>query len=163
VKVSLPLCVCLAAVCAQLLGCGSAADISEQRLAQTNGAEDNDSVSAVAPTASDTMLGDAPESAAAGSADDESGCADACTQPSNCGQICLTLKGKGSSCQLVPTANDLTRPPRAVRFDCAEIPRGPNGYDFDALGHITLMGDTCAALTKGGPHHVTLTLSCPPP
>jgi hypothetical protein len=90
-------------------------------------------------------------------------CPDPCAEPTSCGQICITLKGPGSSCQLVPTANDLTRPPRSVRFNCTQIPRGPNGYDIDAQGHIALMGDTCEALGKGGPHRVALILGCPPP
>jgi hypothetical protein len=72
------------------------------------------------------------------------------------------MKGIGSSCQLVPTVNDLTRPPRSVRFDCSPIQLGPNGYDFDKLGHITLMGSTCEALQTGGPHRVALILACPP-
>lgn len=161
-KVSLLLCVCLTAMSTQLLACGSAADLSEPPLAQTN-AYDDDAISSVPPTASDTTIGAALPAAPDGAGNDADECAKECEHATSCGQICLTLKGRGSSCQLLPTVNDLTRPPRAVRFDCTEIARGPNGYDFDALGHITLMGDTCAALTKGGPHRVSLVLSCPPP
>jgi len=89
-------------------------------------------------------------------------CPDLEDEQIRCGQISLSLKGAGSSCQLTPTLNDLTRPPREVRFDCDALQRGPNGYDYDALGHITLMGDMCAALQKDGPHRVTLILGCPP-
>jgi hypothetical protein len=63
---------------------------------------------------------------------------------------------------LGPTASDLTLSPRSVRFDCKQLALGPNGYDYDALGHITLMGDTCDALHEDGPHRVTLVLACEP-
>jgi hypothetical protein len=156
VKVSPLHCVCLLAIAAQLTACGDAADAGEAQLGQTNGAPESDGNGTASP-ASDAPLGNVSQP------DDDAGeCPDPCAEPSECGQICLTLKGVGSRCQLVPTANDLTRPPRSVHFDCKPIPRGPDGYDFDALGHITLMGNTCAALQKSGPHRVTLTLGCPP-
>jgi len=111
-----------------------------------------------APELEDTAV---PSAARAENAE-ASESADPCAEQDSCGQLSLTLKGRGSSCQLLPTVNDLTRPPVAVRFDCSPLTRGPDGYDFDALGHITLMGDTCAALQKSGPHRVTLVLSCQP-
>jgi hypothetical protein len=79
-----------------------------------------------------------------------------------CGQISIKLKGRGSSCQLLPKVSDLTLPPRTVRFDCNPLVWGPNGYDYDATGHITLTGDTCQALQAGGAHLVTLSLACGP-
>lgn len=155
-KVSLLHCACLIVISTQLAACGDAADIGEANLAQTNGAYETGGQGATSP-ASATPLGNVSRPS-----DDAGQCADPCAERSKCGQICLTLKGVGSSCQLVPTMNDLTRPPRSVLFDCKPIPRGPDGYDFDALGHITLMGNTCAALQQSGPHRVALMLSCPP-
>ncbi|HYQ00311.1 MAG TPA: hypothetical protein VER96_16660 [Polyangiaceae bacterium] len=156
-KVSPLHCVYLFAICTQLGACGSAVDTSdEHHLGQTDGTYQSDVNSAL--PASDTPLGDVAQPSA-----DAGECSDPCAEHTECGQICLTLKGAGSSCQLVPTANDLTRPPRSVRFDCDTIPQGADGYDFDSLGHITLTGSVCTALQKGGPHRVTLTLACPPP
>jgi hypothetical protein len=131
--------------------------MAESDAARTNGAAENAVwFEAAGSGGAEADGGPATDGAASGE------CPDPCAEQTSCGQICLTLKGIGSSCQLVPTVNDLTRPPRSVHFDCGQLERGPNGYDFDALGHITLMGDTCEALTKSGPHHVTLNLSCPP-
>ena len=153
-KVRLPLCMCLVATCTQLMGCGAPADGAEPSPGITSNAPEN---GLFAPSASGAESGiDATESVT------HTECPDLGAEQMRCGQIALTMKGVGSSCQLVPTVNDLTRPPRSVRFDCGEIPRGPDGYDFDTLGHITLMGDTCAALQKDGPHRVTLNLSCAP-
>jgi hypothetical protein len=148
-KVSLVLCVCLTVMSTHLAGCGAPAEATELDVARTNGAQENVPLSASAS---------AEPSASAPPVD----CPDLTQEDISCGQIGITLKGLGSSCQLAPTANDLTRPPRSVRFDCGELEHGPNGYDYDELGHITLMGDTCAALQKGGAHRVTLILSCPP-
>jgi hypothetical protein len=148
-KVSLVLCVCLTVMSTQLAGCGAPAEANELDAARTNGAQEN-----VPPSASAS----AEPSASVTPVD----CPDLTPEDISCGQIGITLKGLGSSCQLAPTANDLTRPPRSVRFDCGELEQGPNGYDYDELGHITLMGDTCGALQKGGAHRVTLILSCPP-
>jgi hypothetical protein len=148
------------AISTHLAACGDALDSAEPNLAQTNGAYEDEGGGEgddTAPPSNDTPLGNASRQG-----DDAGECPDACVEPSECGQICLKLKGVGSSCRLVPTANDLTRPPRSVHFDCNPIPRGPDGYDFDTLGHITLMGNTCAALQKSGPHRVTLNLGCPP-
>ncbi|HYP76381.1 MAG TPA: hypothetical protein VER12_10510 [Polyangiaceae bacterium] len=154
-KVSLILCACLAVTCTQLAGCGAPAEqSSEPEPAQTNGAWEHGVLSAAGSAATDDSSGSLEEA--------PSECLDGCLEQARCGQICLTMRGAGSSCQLVPTANDLTRPPRSVHFDCGQIARGPDGYDFDALGHITLMGDTCRALHEGGPHRVALILSCPP-
>ena len=147
VKASLPLCVCLLATCTLVAACGGPADTNEAAPAHTNGAPELEDA---APSAARAENAEATESA------------DPCAEQDSCGQISLTLKGRGSSCQLLPTVNDLTRPPVAVRFDCSQLTRGPDGYDFDALGHITLMGETCAALQKSGPHQVTLVLSCQP-
>ncbi|HET7545821.1 MAG TPA: hypothetical protein VFK05_38400 [Polyangiaceae bacterium] len=158
----LPLhCACLLAICTQLVACGGADPL-----------EPNPPPTSAAPkTAFSDSADDDSSAAKAHSADADADATDGAThadcldleqEPISCGQISLTLKGAGSSCQLTPTANDLTRPPRDVRFDCNAIQRGPNGYDYDSLGHITLTGDTCAALQKGGPHRVTLILGCPP-
>ena len=153
-KVSCLLCVCLAACCTQLAACGDPANLSESDSAHTTGTAENNWA----------FAGD--RDGGAGSAGAESSDSETdgeCSVPNaSCGQLSLTLKGVGSNCHLLPTVNDLTRPPRGVRFDCSQLERGPNGYDFDELGHITLMGDTCAALTRSGPHRVTLILSCPP-
>jgi hypothetical protein len=153
----------LLAICTHVGACGDATDPAESHLAQTNGAY----WTSPAPTASAPRRGvsqpadfrsdDANENEQTGE------CPAACVEKSSCGQICIELKGHGSSCQLVPTANDLTRPPRSVHFDCDEISLGPDGYDFDSLGHLTLMGNTCSALHSGGPRRITLTLGCPPP
>ena len=156
VKVSLLHCACLFAISTQLAACGDAVDTSEANFAQTNGAYDNNDPGAASPS-SGAPLDDLTQPG-----DGSGQCADPCAERTECGRICLTLKGVGSSCQLAPTMNDLTRAPRSVQFDCNTISRGPDGYDFDALGHITLMGNTCAALQKSGPHRVTLTLGCPP-
>jgi len=154
VKVSVILCVWVAAFSTQLLGCGDAANRSEPEPARTSGTAENNWA-----FASNGDGGATSQDAEAA----DSGIGDECSVANaNCGQISLTLKGVGSNCHLVPTVNDLTRPPRSVRFDCRPLELGPNGYDFDELGHITLMGDTCAALAKSGPHRVTLVLGCPP-
>lgn len=155
-KVALLPCVCLLATFTHLMGCGGEPGASEPESARTNGGTEEDGLVA-SGGASDV----APENTG-GALFGHSECTDPCAEQTSCGQICLTLKGAGSSCQLTPTVNDLTRPPRKVRFNCTELPHGPNGYDFDKLGHITLMGDTCKALHQGGPHHVALILSCPP-
>jgi len=141
----------------QLAACSDAIESAEPNLAQTNGTYDNGDPATASP-ASGAPLGNLSQQG-----DGSGQCPDPCAEQTECGQICLKLKGVGSSCQLVPTMNDLTRPPRSVHFDCNAIPYGPDGYDFDALGHITLMGNTCAALQNSGPHRVTLTLACPPP
>ena len=150
-KVSLLLCVCMALTGTQIAGCGAPVEPSESDVAVTNGAQENVPLSASASAN--------PESNETATPVD---CPDLTPEQIKCGQIGISLKGHGSSCQLAPTANDLTRPPRSVRFDCHELEHGPNGYDYDALGHITLMGSTCDALQKGGGHRVTLLLSCPP-
>ena len=162
VKVSPLHCVCLFAICIQVGGCGDATGSSEAPTAESNGTFES-----AGSGGSDVTLGSSIPSDANAESDDPSEsaageCPDPCAEQSSCGQICLTLKGRGSSCQLVPTVNDLTLPPRSVRFDCSKLQRGPDGYDFDALGHITLMGETCDALHESGPHRVTLTLACPP-
>lgn len=153
-KVRLLLCVCFAGACTQLAGCSDPANLSESESARTTtGTAENNSSFASGDGGAASEGAPATESETDGE----------CSVPNaNCGQISLTLKGVGSNCHLLPTVNDLTRPPRSVRFDCRQLERGPNGYDFDQLGHITLMGDACAALTKSGPHRVTLVLSCPP-
>jgi hypothetical protein len=136
------------------MGCGDQSNASEQDVWHTNGAQEFDAVSesrAMPENPGDEALGEA-----------HTDCSDGCAAQTDCGQICLSMKGVGSSCQLLPTVNDLTRPPRSVRFDCSPLQRGPNGYDFDALGHIVLTGRTCEALHTGGPHHVELILTCPP-
>jgi hypothetical protein len=171
VKVSLLRCVCFIAICTQLAGCGEQDTSAELDVARASGApfESGGAAGATPTKGGEGALGsgatrddaeaegdDAKEGEAAAS------CPDPCIERTPCGQICLTMKGPGSSCQLVPTANDLTRPPRSVQFNCDELQRGPNGYDFDALGHITLTGSTCEALHRGGPHRVALLLSCPP-
>jgi hypothetical protein len=157
VKVSLRLCVYLLATCIHLVGCGDPASSARDN-AQTNSAPENGLLASGG--------GSAATPAAAGNDKLERStrteCPDPCAEQTSCGQICLTLKGAGSNCQLVPTLNDLTRPPRSVHFDCSQLELGPNGYDFDALGHITLTGDTCEALQRGGPHRVALVLGCPP-
>ena len=179
-KVSLLACMCLAVACTQLLGCG---DQGGGREPDPLSAADGDA-SHAPPNDSDAEVSaeeatrrayrdehdgrdgrDGPEpldgaEAAAGAPPAD--CADHDGDPSGCGQISFKLKGLGSSCQLLPTASDLTRTPRSVRFDCKPIVRGPNGYDYDALGHITLTGETCEALHTGGPHRVTLVLACGP-
>lgn len=162
-KVSPLHCVCLFAICAQLGACGDATDPSELHLAQTNGAYGSSPAASSSAPHRDVSQPSDSESDDEGESASVDECPDACVEKSSCGQICIRLKGRGSSCQLVPTANDLTRPPRSVHFDCNEISRGPDGYDFDSLGHITLMGKTCSALQKGGPRRITLTLGCPPP
>lgn len=154
-KVSLLLCACLLTTATQVAGCGDQAGTSEPELRTADGATDLADVVA-APAAARAAAPEPEESAT------HNDCPDSCAEQTGCGQICLTLKGLGSSCQLTPTVNDLTRPPRSVQFDCSTLQHGPNGYDFDALGHITLMGDTCQALQQGGPHRVTLILGCPP-
>lgn len=156
-KVSVILCVWVAAFCTQLLGCSDAANLPEPEPARTSGTAENNWAFAGGGESGAGSAG------SLGAEATESGTDDECSVPNaNCGQISLTLKGVGSNCHLLPTVNDLTRPPRSVRFDCSQLERGPNGYDFDELGHITLMGDTCDALTSSGPHRVTLILSCPP-
>jgi len=57
--------------------------------------------------------------------------------------------------------NDLVEPPSSVLVDCVELTRGSDGYDFDALGHITLTGEACRFLSASAPHRVDLKLSCP--
>jgi len=148
--------VCLFAICIPLGACGDAAGASEVPLAETNGTFEGAGSGGSEVTLGSALPSDEPSN------NEDGECADPCDEETSCGQICLTLKGRGSSCQLVPTVNDLTLPPRSVRFDCNQLQRGPDGYDFDALGHITLMGDTCDALQKSGPHRVTLTLACTP-
>ena len=149
VKVSPLHCACLFVICAQLVACGDAAEpLAPPTSAMSGG-----------PTAPEDAKAETPEAAEVGAQPD---CADLSQEQIRCGQLSLDMKGAGSSCQLTPTANDLTRPPRSVLFDCQPLERGSNGYDFDALGHITLMGDTCEALQKSGPHRVTLLLGCPP-
>ncbi|HKO46774.1 MAG TPA: hypothetical protein VJV79_03575 [Polyangiaceae bacterium] len=157
-KVSLLRCVCLAALYIQLAACGDQAGVSEAEPALASHSPANDS--SFANSGSSEPKGSKAANASADATDAE--CPDLGAEQTRCGQISLTLKGVGSSCQLVPTVNDLTRPPRAVRFDCDPLELGPNGYGFDSLGHITLMGDTCEALQQAGPHRVTLILSCPP-
>ena|SRR6187431_2021786 len=166
---------CLAATCTQLVGCGDPGDSSRAAPAATSGAPENDEWSesgGASGTPADTEGASLAQAPARGDAQTEGSesrpsathaeCPDPCAEKTSCGQICLTMKGPGSSCQLLPTANDLTRPPRSVLFDCNPIPRSANGYDFGEQGHITLMGDTCEALHKGGPHRIALILACPP-
>ena len=173
-KGSLLLCACLVAICTQG-GCGGPADSSQLTPAEASGAHEtvqwSESAGASGATASDPGAASLEkserdeaqsESAEASDSATRADCPDPCAEQTGCGQICITMKGPGSSCQLQPTANDLTRPPRSVQFDCSPIPRGPNGYDFGEQGHITLMGDTCAALSTGGPHRIALILACPP-
>ena len=150
-KVSLPLCVCVFALCTPLAGCGDQPDRSESEPARTSGAPESTDL-----LPAESAADQANESAA------QAECPDPCAEQNQCGQICITLKGAGSSCQLIPTVNDLSRPPRSVWFDCSQLQFGGNGYDFDRLGHITLTGDTCEALTQDGPHRVALILGCPP-
>lgn len=142
-------CVCMT-VTAALVGCAvPVAGSEEADAARTHGAQED------VPSSADRGRAEASETVTAD-------CPDLTPDQISCGQIGISLKGLGSSCQLVPTANDLTRPPRSVRFDCGELQLGPNGYDYDALGHLTLTGNTCDALQKGGAHRVTLILACPP-
>ena len=153
-KASLLLCACSFAIGTQLLGCGDQPGLTEADVEHTSGAPE--SAAGAEPRAEPAESAKAAGSAAGAD------CAELSPERNRCGQISLTMKGVGSSCQLLPTANDLTRPPRSIWLDCSEIARGPNGYDFDPLGHITLLGRTCEALTEDGPHRVTLLLSCPP-
>jgi hypothetical protein len=166
-KVSLLRCVCLALIGTQLAGCGDQADsveldptpIAERKVSHPTPSE-------LDGTTDEESAGDGEDNEQDGAEAAEpatpSDCPDVEDPPSGCGQISIKLKGLGSSCRLMPTASDLTRSPRSVRFDCTRIERGPNGYDYDALGHITLMGETCQALQTGGPHRVTLSLGCGP-
>jgi hypothetical protein len=168
VKVSLALWVFSLAACALQTGCIAPTDASEASAAQTNGSPETAEFHANETNPGEVLLRDVSligeksgrVEATPGATDP--GCSDPCGEQAVCGHICITLKGPGSSCQLVPTANDLTRSPRSVLFDCKPIEHGPNGYDFDALGHVTLRGDTCEALNTDGPHHVSLILGCPP-
>lgn len=89
------------------------------------------------------------------------GCTDPCSAPSSCGQLCISISHPNASCQLAPTMNDLVQLPHSVLVDCVELTRGPNGYDFDNLGHITIMGDACEAMMGSAPHRVDLLLDCP--
>ena len=89
------------------------------------------------------------------------GCLEPGNAPSGCGQLSISINHPNASCQLAPTMNDLVQLPRSVLVDCVELARGPNGYDFDALGHITIMGDACEALMVSAPHRVDLLLDCP--
>ena len=152
-KVSLLLCVCWALVCTQLAGCGDQANSveSDPAVAVAAGGE------AAHPTPSDSAGAAAAAESPAGA-----DCPELSEQPTSCGQISIQLKGPDASCHLLPTANDLTRSPHSVSFDCTELVRGPNGYEYDALEHLTLMGDTCEALQAGGPHRVTLIPACGP-
>jgi hypothetical protein len=153
-KVQLLLCVCMALVGTQLAGCGDQADSLEL---EPVAAPENDAEYPAPDAKNDRHDGaDTDEPAA------PSDCPELDEAPASCGQISIKLKGLGSSCQLMPTASDLSRYPRSVRFDCTPLVRGPNGYDYDATGHLTLMGDTCEALQQGGPHRVTLLLTCEP-
>jgi hypothetical protein len=154
--------VCLTVTCTQLAACGSGSESAAW--------DEGGGASGAAPANSGGAWGEDVSAASSAGVEDVEAtdsaphgeCADPCAEQTSCGQICLTMKGAGSSCQLVPTANDLTRPPRSVHFDCRQLPRGPNGWDVDAQGHIALMGDTCKALNKGGPHRVALILGCTP-
>jgi hypothetical protein len=90
-----------------------------------------------------------------------SDCSDRRSAPSGCGQLSISISHPNASCQLAPTMNDLVQLPRSVLVDCVELARGPNGYDFDALGHITILGDACEAMMASAPHRVDLLLDCP--
>jgi len=147
-KVSLLPWVCVLASCALLVGCGGPADAAELELAHTSGA----------PAESESVEPRAIEAAPSAIVAE---CANACGEQPPCGEICISMNG--SSCRLALTANDLTRSPRGVRFDCLELERGPNGYDYDELGHVTLTGDTCEAAKSGGPHRLAVILGCAPP
>jgi len=152
-KVSLLRCVCWALLGTQLAGCGGAGESLE--IEPTVAVDDGTSQPTPKDAGGAAAAGDEPGDESEESAEPE--CAELEQQPAGCGQLSFR---PGSSCQLVPTANDLTRSPRGVRFDCTRLVRGPNGYDFDASGHLALTGDTCAALQTGGSHRVTLLLAC---
>jgi len=165
VKVLLPPCACLLALATQLAGCGDGADPLTMPSAPLNSSFESASPAeseGAAGTANHSGVSDAEAEGTEAKGKTEPDCADLDDDEIRCGQISLTLKGAGSSCQLTPTLNDLTLLPHSVRFDCQPLERGPNGYDFDELGHITLTGDTCDALQKSGPHRVTLILACTP-
>jgi hypothetical protein len=161
-KVSLLGCMCWALVSTQLAGCGDPQDSSAEDLA-ASGETPKPNGFGGAPAEELPRATDADE---LGRAEAERETLTECPElddpPPSCGQISIKLAGRGSSCQLAPTASDLSRPPRSVRFDCKQIGRGPDGYDFDSIGHVTLMGDTCQALHTEGPHRVTLVLTCEP-
>jgi hypothetical protein len=167
VKVSLLQCAYLFAFCTPILGCGDGAE------PLTPATPLNSPYESAIPAQDESAAGGSAnrgggaddtetENAAGAKGEAQPDCADLDAEDIRCGQISLTMKGAGSSCQLVPTLNDLTLPPRSVRFDCQPLERGPNGYDFDELGHVTLTGDTCAALHESGPHRLTLILACTP-
>lgn len=164
-KVSLLRCMCLAVACTQLLGCGDRADSLVGESAPAADADGDREPSGAAGARAESFareVGDDERDRAVGERAIALDCPELDDEVAACGQISIKLKGSGSSCRLGPTASDLTRPPSSVRFDCSQLRRGPDGYDFDELGHITLMGDTCDALQTGGPHRVTLVLACGP-
>ncbi len=160
-KVSLLRCVCVAVALA-LTGCGDQPESTDAEQpppdVEPGRAAPIESAGAAGADARDDDYDDA-ETAESQTFPE---CPELDQQPASCGQISIKLKGRGSSCQLGPTASDLTRSPRSVRFDCEPLVRGPDGYDYDELGHITLMGETCDQLQRGGPHRVTLVLGCEP-